>query len=144
MAIIYSDDMDDLTPESLNGFFADWETPPSTSTHLRMLQQSTFSIVAKDGPRVVGYLTALSDGVLFACISGIEVLGDYRGKNIGQELVRMALAHFKDIYAVDLVCEPALQPFYLKLGFEAFPGTCIRNNLKKSGVDSKKRVASLS
>lgn len=144
MAILYSDEVSELTQQDLEGFFVGWANPPTRHQHLRMLQQSTFAIVARDGHRVVGYLTALSDGVLFACISGLEVLPEYRGKRIGHELVRMALAHFKDIYAVDLVCEPGLQPFYEKLGFAPFPGTCIRNSLRTGVAAVPQGIASLS
>ena len=62
--------------------------------------------------RVVGFVTAISDGVLSAFIPLLEVLPAHQGQGIGSELVRRMLSELEDFYMVDLVCDPELEPFY--------------------------------
>ena len=61
---------------------------------------------------VVGFINALCDGVQAAFIPCLEVLPAYQGNGIGSELVRRMFARLELIPAVDLVCDPELQPFY--------------------------------
>ena len=60
---------------------------------------------------MVGFITAISDGVLSAFIPLLEVL-PAPGPGIGSELVRRMLSELEDFYMVDLVCDPELEPFY--------------------------------
>lgn len=73
--------------------------------------------LALDGDTVVGFVTAISDGVLSAFIPLLEVLPEYRSKGIGKELVRRLLAQLERFYMVDLCCDAGLEPFYDALGF---------------------------
>ncbi len=61
---------------------------------------------------VVGFATALTDGVLSAHITLVEVLPGYRRRGIGSALVRRLLDRLGDLYAVDVVCDAELLPFY--------------------------------
>ena len=65
---------------------------------------------------MVGYVTALTDGVSCAYLPHLEVVPSHRGRGIGTELVRRLLARPARLYMVDLVCDPALVPFYARLG----------------------------
>ena len=76
--------------------------------------------------RVVGFITAISDGVLAAYIPLLEVLPDYRGQGIGTELVRRLLHKLNGLYMVDVLCDPGLQPFYARLGMLPSTGMMIR------------------
>ena len=49
----------------------------------------------------------------------LEVLPERRGEGIGTELVRRLLAELEDLYMVDLMCDPELEPFYRR--FEMVP-----------------------
>jgi len=71
-------------------------------------------VLARDGEGglVLGFVTAISDGVLSAFIPLLEVLPERQGQGIGSELVRRILAELEDFYMVDLVCDPELEPFY--------------------------------
>jgi ribosomal protein S18 acetylase RimI-like enzyme len=90
-------------------------------THLRILRGSSVVVLAIDAAngRVVGFVTALSDGVLAAYLPLLEVLSAYRGRGIGRELVRRALAELGDLYMVDVVCDPDVLPFYRSLGLRS-------------------------
>jgi GNAT superfamily N-acetyltransferase len=65
---------------------------------------------------VVGFISAVSDGVLAAYVPLLEVLPAWRGRGIGSELVRRLLAQVQDLYMVDLVCDPELEGFYRRFG----------------------------
>ena len=110
------------------GFFADWPTPPSPERHLELLHGSDHVVLARDGERVVGFATAISDGVLSAYVPLLEVLPSYQGEGIGSELMRRLLARLDDLYTVDLCCDADLEPFYRRLGLQVLErGMGIRN-----------------
>lgn len=124
-----------LTPEQLTGFFVGWPKPPSAETHLRLLRQSSAVVLAVDEStrRVVGFITALTDGVLSAYIPLLEVLPDYQGQGIGRALVEHMLAQLKDCYMIDLVCDDELRPFYARLGLRPAAAMILRNYSRQSG-----------
>jgi ribosomal protein S18 acetylase RimI-like enzyme len=118
-AVEFRDDVRTLVAEQLTGgFFEGWPVPPTPAAHLRHLQGAEIAIVAVDAAtgRVVGFVSAIGDGVLTAFIPLLEVLPAYRGRGIGTELLRTVLARLGDRYSIDLVCDPGLVPFYERLG----------------------------
>jgi ribosomal protein S18 acetylase RimI-like enzyme len=125
-----------VASEHLAGFFVGWPNPPSPATHLRLLHTSDHIVLALDETTnaVIGYITALSDGVLFAYISSLEVLPAFQSHGIGSELVRRLLARLQDIYAIDLLCDPDVQPFYARLGMRPAVGMIVRNYARQSGA----------
>jgi ribosomal protein S18 acetylase RimI-like enzyme len=113
--IEYRDDPQTLTADQLRGgFFEGWPSPPSPELHLAHMLGAEVAIVALDAStgQVVGFVTAIGDGVLTAFIPLLEVLPLYRDRGVGTELVRRALARLGDRYSIDLVCDPELVPFY--------------------------------
>ena len=73
--ITYTNSLANLTADHLRGgFFVGWPHPPSPETHLRVLRGSAYVVLALDGEQVVGYITAITDGVLAAYIPHLEVL----------------------------------------------------------------------
>jgi ribosomal protein S18 acetylase RimI-like enzyme len=134
--IRYVEDAAGVASEHLAGFFVGWPNPPSPGTHLRLLRASDHIVLALDETTnaVIGYITALSDGVLFAYISSLEVLPAFQGHGIGSELVQRLLARLQNIYAIDLLCDPDVQPFYARLGLRPAGGMCIRNYARQSGA----------
>jgi ribosomal protein S18 acetylase RimI-like enzyme len=125
--ISYRDSALGVTPEQLNGFFEGWLKPPGPAKHLAILHGSDHLVLAIDDTRVVGFITAISDGVLSAFIPLLEVLPEYRRLGIGSELVRQMLARLRSLYMVDLVCDPELQGFYARLGLKPYTAMIIRN-----------------
>ena len=112
----YRESVVGLTPDSLRGFFVGWPQPPSAERLLELLRSSTHAVVAIDGGRAVGFVTAISDNVLSAYVPLLEVLPEYQGRGIGTELVRRVLARLDGLYMVDLACDEELVPFYESLG----------------------------
>ena len=133
--IIYTDSVDGITPENLHGFFVGWPHPPTAATHLKILGNSTAVVLAVDDQtgQVVGYINALGDGFHAAFIPGLEVLPGYQGRGIGTELVRRMLKKLDHYYAIDLMCDPSVQPFYERLGLRRSVGMVSRNFARQAG-----------
>jgi ribosomal protein S18 acetylase RimI-like enzyme len=136
--IRYTESVDGIEPQDLDGFFVGWPRPPSAETHLRLLNGSDHVILAIDefAGRVVGFITAISDGVLSAYIPLLEVRPEYRRRGIGSELVRRMLHRLRDLYMVDLLCDADVQPFYERLGLRRMQGMALRNYDRQSGARS--------
>jgi len=62
----YQNNLEDISSEMLEGFFVDWPNPPSPPTHLKLLENSSKVVIALDEQtnQIVGFITAMSDGVL--------------------------------------------------------------------------------
>ena len=136
--IRYTESLEGIEPQDLDGFFVGWPNPPSPETHLRLLNGSDHVVLAIDerAGRVVGFITAISDGVLSAYIPHLEVLPEYQGQGIGSELMRQMLNRLRDLYMVDLLCDEDIQPFYERLGMRRMLGMAVRNYDRQSGPGS--------
>ena len=128
MEIEYTTSLDGVEPAHLCGFFEGWPSPPEPERHLELLNGSYRVVLARENgsAQVVGFVNALSDGVLYAFVPLLEVLPPYRGRGIGSELVRRIFQELEDFYAVDLMCDPELQPFYDRFGMQRAVGMVIR------------------
>lgn len=135
--ISYRDSADGLTEDHLLGkFFVGWPNPPSPETHLRLLQSTDHVVIAVDAATdaVVGFVTAISDGVLAAYIPFLEVDPAYQKRGIGTDLMRRFLAQLGHLYANDLLCDEELQPYYERLGMRRATGMLHRNYHRQSGA----------
>ncbi len=128
MAIAYTTDLTGTEPEHLRGFFEGWPNPPSPERHLEILRGSFRVVLAREAgnPQVVGFVNALSDGVLSAFIPLLEVLPSHRSRGVGTELVRRMLDEFTGFYMVDLLCDDELGPFYERFGMRRSLGMALR------------------
>jgi ribosomal protein S18 acetylase RimI-like enzyme len=134
--IDYRTTADDITGGQLQGFFVGWPDPPSPETHLRLLRRSAVIALAQEREtgQVVGFATALTDGVLSAYIPLLEVLPRYQGQGIGTALARSVLEQLGGLYMVDVTCDEAVQPFYARLGLRPSRGMALRRYDRQSGV----------
>lgn len=135
----YLTSADTISPDQLHGFFVGWPNPPSPERHLAILRRSDAVVLAVDeaSGQVVGFINALSDGVLSAFIPLLEVLPDYQGRGIGSELVQRLLAQLEGLYAVDLLCDAEVQPFYARLGMQPAQGMMLRRYDRQAGGRSQ-------
>jgi ribosomal protein S18 acetylase RimI-like enzyme len=118
------------------GFFDGWPNPPSVEKHREILEGSYKSIVAIDeNNMIIGFINAISDGVLSAYIPLLEVLPQYKNQGIGTELVKRMLEELNDFYMIDLLCDEDLQSFYKKQGMFKAQGMMIRNYKCQSGKE---------
>src|ERR1041384_4624745 len=108
MDIEYQSDLSGISPAQLPlGFFEGWLSAPTPDDHFRILKGSSHVVLAFDRGmgRVVGFITAVSDGVSCAYIPFLEVLPSHRRQGIGRELVMRMLAELSSLYMVDLSCD---------------------------------------
>lgn len=129
MKLRYQQTCEGITAEQLIGFFTHWRNPRTATEHLEILRGSDYVVLALDerDERVVGFVTALTDGVQAAFIPLLEVLPEYRGRGIGSELMRRVLGLLSDLTAIDLTCRPELQTFYARFGMQPSVGAVLRN-----------------
>ena len=136
--ISYTKQVSEITEEMIaDGFFNGWGNPPSKAKHVEILQKSFVSYVAIDTEtnQIVGFINAVSDGVLSAYIPLLEVVKPYQNIGIARELVRHMVEELKDVYMVDLLCDGEFQAFYEKMGFFRGRGMMIRNYARQNGND---------
>jgi ribosomal protein S18 acetylase RimI-like enzyme len=133
--LIYINSLENICPEMLQGFFVGWPTHPNPETHFKMLHNSYKVILAvdEDKNKVIGFISAISDGVLSAYIPLLEVLPEYQNLGIGKELVHRMLKELEEIYMVDLMCDENLQPYYEKMDMLRANGMVIRNYKMQAG-----------
>jgi len=137
--IRYTDSTNGVGPENLAGFFVGWPNPPSPETHMKILDASGAVALALDDETgsVVGFITAVTDGILSAYIPLLEVLPAYKGNGIGRELVRRLLERFEGLYMVDLACDPELASFYAGFGMRPAHAMVIRRYERQSGASGE-------
>ena len=71
MKLKYVQTLEGIHPDMLKGgFFVNWPNPPTPETHYQLLKNSYRVVLALDkkSQQVVGFINAISDGVLSAYI----------------------------------------------------------------------------
>ena len=124
--ISYTSNINDINEDNLNGFFVGWAKPLTPEQHFAHLTKCAHFFAALDGDKVIGFITALSDGIGCAFIPLIEVLPEYQKCGIGSELIRRMLHYLRDISAIDLICDEDVQGFYEKFGMQKMKGMGLR------------------
>lgn len=90
----------------------------------QMLEQSlahSLAIyVARDGKEIVGLVRLVGDGFSSVFVQDLIVLPSYQRQGIGSNLMKEALADYKDAYQIQLATEQTEKNlgFYRTLGFE--------------------------
>ena len=116
-----------VTANDLAPFFVGWPVPPSPERRLAALRGADHVVLAFDGERLVGFATALSDGVLMSSLSLLEVVPGHRGRGIGTELVRLIRDAGVGVYGLDAVCDEDVVGFYEHAGFHHVHGMVLRD-----------------
>ncbi|MGQ0433683.1 MAG: GNAT family N-acetyltransferase [Microthrixaceae bacterium] len=136
MAVAFVTSASGLTADQLVGrFFEGWAIPLTADEHLELLHAATHVGLAVEDGQVVGFVNALSDGVLSAYIPLLEVLPPWRGRGIGNELVRRLLTEIGRLYMIDVMCDADVVPFYERLGFQQASGGVLRHYDRRTRPD---------
>ncbi len=93
----------------------------------RLLTSSDLVVSARENGRLVGFLTAISDGALHAFVTLLEVPESHQNRGIGRHLLELAISHFRGYYDIVLITDPDKGEFYKKLGFQEIYGMHIRD-----------------
>ena len=84
------------------------------------LSHSLATYLARDGEKIVGLARLVGDGFSSVFVQDLIVLPGYQRQGIGSNLMKEALADYKDAYQIQLVTEQTEKTlgFYRSLGFE--------------------------
>ncbi|MBH48106.1 MAG: GNAT family N-acetyltransferase [Halobacteriovorax sp.] len=129
----YTSEFEQTENLDINGFFVGWPNPPSNQVFEKLLKSSYKVVLACEGDKLVGFITAISDGVLSAYIPFLEVLPAYQNRGIGAELLAKMKQELSHLYMVDLLCDQDLVGYYQKQGMSAATGAMLRNYQHQSG-----------
>jgi ribosomal protein S18 acetylase RimI-like enzyme len=120
--ITYTDN-DTIDVAELDSFFRNWLSPPSKKIKQKLIKGADLMITARNKDKqLVGFLAAITDNAMFACITLVEVHEDYQGMGIGKQLMKRALSCLKGNYDIILITDPDKTGFYKKLGFTEICG----------------------
>lgn len=84
------------------------------------LPHSLATYLARDGEEIVGLVRLVGDGFSSVFVQDLIVLPSYQHQGIGSDLMKEALADYKDAYQIQLATEQTEKTlvFYRSLGFE--------------------------
>ena len=84
------------------------------------LAHSLAIYLAQDGEKIVGLVRLVGDGFSSVFVQDLIVLPSYQRQGIGSNLMKEALADYKDAYKIQLATEQTEKTlgFYRSLGFE--------------------------
>ena len=84
------------------------------------LAHSLAIYIARDGEEIVGLVRLVGDGFSSVFVQDLIVLPSYQRQGIGSNLMKEALADYKDAYQIQLATEQTEKTlgFYRSLGFE--------------------------
>lgn len=116
-----------IVSDELEPFFQHWKSQPPLEIKKKLLSGSNLIITVRDSGRLIGFLTAISDGAMFALITLIEVLEEYQGKGIGKRIMEFAVSYFKGFYDIVLITDPDKGAFYKKFGFDEIYGMHLKD-----------------
>jgi GNAT superfamily N-acetyltransferase len=127
--IAFRSDLAGVEAEHLTGFFVGWPDPPVPHRHRAILAGSHAVEIAVDEStgQVVGFINAISDGILAAYIPLLEVLPAFQGRGIAGTLIERLLARYADLYMIDLCCDEDVAPVYESRGFQSALCMAMRN-----------------
>jgi len=75
----------------------------------------------------VGFIIAISNGIISAYIPLLEVLPSYRGSGLAKRLTKLMLDSLAHVHMIDLLCDKDIMLFYEKLNMKAANGMTFRN-----------------
>ena len=95
-----------------------WASGRSRETQDRLIDEATRVVGLYQGKRQIGFCRAVTDGVSFVYLADVYVLEEYRGRGLGEQMVREMveggdLGHLKW-----LLHTSDMHPLYRKLGFD--------------------------
>ena len=124
-----------VTEHDLEPFFAGWTNPPTGRRRVDIVQSADEVVVARNADgTLVGFITALTDGVFAAYIPLLEVVPEAQRRGIGGELVRRMLHRLRECYMIDLACDDDVVPFYDELGGIRLNAIAWRNHDRLGGA----------
>ena len=95
-----------------------WATGRPRATQDRLIDTAARVVGLYDGDRQIGFCRAATDGVSFVYLADVYVLEDYRGRGLGEALVREMVEASELAHVRWLLHTSDMHALYRKLGFE--------------------------
>ena len=105
-----------------------WATGRPREVQDRLIDGAARVVGLFDGERQIGFCRAATDGVAFVYLADVYVLPEYRGRGLGEELVREMIENGPLSHLKWLLHTTDMHPLYRKLGFDA-PGPKVMERL---------------
>jgi GNAT superfamily N-acetyltransferase len=94
-----------------------WALGRSRETQDRLIDEAERVVGLYDGDRQIGFCRAATDGNSFVYLADVYVLESYRGRGLGEELVREMVDNGPYSELRWLLHTSDMHPLYRKLGF---------------------------
>jgi GNAT superfamily N-acetyltransferase len=95
-----------------------WATGRPRETQDRLIDEAARVVGLYDGERQIGFCRAATDGVSFVYLADVYVLEEYRGRGLGEALVREMVERSDMTHLKWLLHTSDMHPLYRKLGFD--------------------------
>jgi GNAT superfamily N-acetyltransferase len=118
--IEFDDDKRRIDVEAIHAFLsaqAYWAIGRPLATQQRLVDEASRVVGAYDGDRQIGFCRSVTDGVSFAYLADVYVLPEYRGRGVGERLVRHMVDGSPHTDCRWLLHTADMQPLYRKVGF---------------------------
>ena len=125
------DDKDRIDRNEVHRFLCDesyWAAGRPRDAHDRLIDEAVRVVGLYDGDRQIGFCRAATDGVSFVYLADVYVLEEYRGRGLGEELVREMVERGEHAHLKWLLHTSDMHPLYRKLGFDV-PGPKVMERL---------------
>jgi GNAT superfamily N-acetyltransferase len=94
-----------------------WARGRGRESQDRLIDDATRVVGLYDGDRQIGFCRAFTDGLAVAYLADVYVLADYRGRGLGETLVREMVDNGPHAHVKWLLHTTDMHPLYRKLGF---------------------------
>jgi len=95
-----------------------WAAGRPRETQDRLIDEATRVVGLYAGARQIGFCRAATDGVSFVYLADVYVLEDYRGRGLGEAMVREMVDGTDLAQLKWLLHTSDMHPLYRKLGFD--------------------------
>jgi GNAT superfamily N-acetyltransferase len=105
-----------------------WAAGRPRETQDRLVDEATRIVGLYDSERQIGFCRAVTDGVSFVYLADVYVLEEYRGRGLGEAMVREMVERSDMTHLKWLLHTSDMHPLYRKLGFDV-PGPKVMERL---------------
>jgi ribosomal protein S18 acetylase RimI-like enzyme len=123
------------------GDVAYWSRGRSRETQDRLIDTAARVVGLYDGDKQIGFCRAASDGTSFVYLADVYVLDEYRGRGLGEELVREMVDSGELAHLRWLLHTRDMHRLYRKVGFDV-PGERLMERPSSYGASRSARNAS--